>query len=202
MKFILGEKKNMTQVFDENGRVSPVTVIQTGPVTVTQVKTLETDGYDAVQVGYGEQKESRKTKAELGHSKKAYKLLKENRVSGEEIGNIKVGDTFDASAFEPGDTLKATAVSKGKGFQGVVKRWNFAGGPRTHGQKHNERSPGSIGAGGVQSVRKGKKMAGRMGSDQVSMPSVKVVNVNKETGEILVKGSIPGRRGTLVELRA
>lgn len=199
MKFILGEKKNMTQVFGEDGRVSPVTVIKAGPVVVTQIKTLENDGYDAVQVGYGDQKESRKNKPELGHSKKAFKFLRENRISEDQI-DVKVGDTIDISAFEVGETIRAVAITKGKGFQGVVKRWNFSGGPRTHGNKHTERSPGSIGAGGVQNVRKGKKMGGRMGSDRVTMPSVKVISVNKETGEIFLKGAIPGRRGTLVEL--
>lgn len=201
MKFILGEKQHMTQVFNEDGSVVPVTVIKAGPVTVTQIKTLETDGYDAVQVGYGEQKESRVSKAVLGHTKTPFRVLKEVRVAEDAI-DVAAGDTIDVSVFEAGDKVKAIAVSKGKGFQGVVKRWGFHGGPRTHGQKHNERSPGSIGAMGPQEVRKGKKMAGRMGSDRVTLPSVKVVNVNKETGEILVKGAIPGRRGTLVELHA
>lgn len=199
MKFILGEKKNMSQIFDEKGLVIPVTVIKAGPVTVTQIKTLESDGYDAVQVGYGDQKESRKNKPELGHSKKAFKVIKENRISEDQI-DVKVGDTIDASTFEEGDMVTAVATSKGKGFQGVVKRWNFGGGPRTHGNKHTERSPGSIGATGPQRVFKGKKMGGRMGSDRVTLPSVKIVHVNKETGEILVRGAIPGRRGTLVEL--
>jgi large subunit ribosomal protein L3 len=201
MKFILGEKQNMTQIFDEQGRVLPVTIIKAGPVTVTQVKTLESDGYDAVQVGYGTQKESRKTKAELGHAKAAYKVLKECRVTGEDTESITVGDVIDVSVFEPGEKVRAAAVSKGKGFQGVVKRWNFAGGPRSHGQKHNERSPGSIGATGPQEVRKGMRMAGRMGSDRVTLPSVTVVHVDAEKGELYVKGALPGRRGTLVELQ-
>jgi len=203
MKFILGEKQHMTQVFDENGRVQPVTVIKAGPVVVTHIKTLESDGYDAVQVGYGTQKESRINQALLGHMKKAngaFRVLKEHRAAEDEI-DVAVGDSIDVSVFNEGDVVRASAVSKGKGFQGVVKRWNFAGGPRTHGQKHTERSPGSIGAGGVQSVRKGKKMAGRMGSDRITLPSVTIVSVNKETGELLVRGAIPGRRGTLVEIR-
>ncbi len=199
MKFILGEKKNMSQIFDEKGHVIPVTLIKAGPVVVTQIKTLENDGYDAVQVGYGDQKESRKNKPELGHSKKAYKVLKENRISEDKI-DVKVGDIIDVSTFEEGETVTAISTSKGKGFQGVVKRWGFHGGPRTHGNKHTERSPGSIGSTGPQRVFKGKKMGGRMGSDRVTLPSVKIVHVNKETGEILVRGAIPGRRGTLVEL--
>jgi len=201
MKFILGEKQHMTQVFNEDGSVVPVTVIKAGPVTVTQIKTLENDGYDAVQVGYGVQKESRVAKPVLGHTKQAFKVLKEHRVAEDAI-DVTVGDAIDVTVFEEGEKVKATAVSKGKGFQGVVKRWGFHGGPRTHGQKHNERSPGSIGAMGPQEVRKGKKMAGRMGSDQVSLPTVQVVRVNKDNGEILVKGAIPGRGGTLVQLEA
>jgi len=203
MKFILGEKQHMTQVFDEKGRVHPVTVIKAGPVVVTQIKTLETDGYDAVQVGFGEQKESRLGKAILGHMKKAdgaFKVLKEHRVAQDGI-DVSIGDKIDVSIFEIGDAVTAVSISKGKGFQGVVKRHGFAGGPRTHGQKHNERSPGSIGAGGVQLVRKGKRMAGRMGSDQVTLANVKIVHVNQETGELFVRGAIPGRRGTLVEIR-
>jgi large subunit ribosomal protein L3 len=203
MKFILGEKQHMTQVFDEKGRVHPVTVIKAGPVVVTQIKTLEADGYDAVQVGFGTQKESRLGKAILGHMKKAngaFKVLKETRVTGDE-SNVAIGDTFDVSIFAAGDSVTATSISKGKGFQGVVKRHGFAGGPRTHGQKHNERSPGSIGAGGVQLVRKGKRMGGRMGSDQVTLAKVKIVHVDQATGELYVRGAIPGRRGTLVEIR-
>lgn len=193
----------MTQVFDEKGRVHPVTVIKAGPVVVTQIKTLEADGYDAVQVGFGTQKESRLGKAILGHMKKAngaFKVLKETRVTGDE-SNVAIGDTFDVSIFAAGDSVTATSISKGKGFQGVVKRHGFAGGPRTHGQKHNERSPGSIGAGGVQLVRKGKRMGGRMGSDQVTLAKVKIVHVDQATGELYVRGAIPGRRGTLVEIR-
>lgn len=193
----------MTQVFDENGRVQPVTVIKAGPVVVTQIKTLESDGYDAIQVGYGDQKESRLNKALLGHMKKAdgaFRVLKEYRVAEDEI-TVSVGDTINLDVLNEGDVVRVSAISKGKGFQGVVKRWNFSGGPRTHGQKHTERSPGSIGAGGVQSVRKGKKMAGRMGSDRVTLPSVTIVSINKETGELFVRGAVPGRRGTLVEIQ-
>jgi large subunit ribosomal protein L3 len=202
MKFILGEKQHMTQVFDEQGRVHPVTVIKAGPVVVTQIKTLEVDGYDAVQVGFGEQKESRLGKAILGHMKKAngaFKVLKEHRVETDAV-DVSVGDKIDVSIFAAGDNVTAASISKGKGFQGVVKRHGFAGGPRTHGQKHNERSPGSIGVGGVQRVRKGKRMGGRMGTDRVTIPHVKVIHVNPSTGEIFLKGAIPGRRGTLVEI--
>lgn len=194
----------MTQIFGDDGRVVPVTVIKTAPVVVTQIKTLENDGYDAVQFGFGEQKKERKNKAIVGHTKsldQVFKVLKENKVSEDEIKDLKVGDKIDLEVFEEGQEVQTSSVSKGKGFQGVVKRHGFSGGSRTHGQKHNERAPGSIGAGGVQGVRKGKRMAGRTGSDRVTLKKVKIVKINKNTGEIFVKGAIAGRRGTLVEIR-
>jgi large subunit ribosomal protein L3 len=204
MKFILGEKQNMTQIFGENGRVQPVTVVKTSPVVVTQIKTLENDGYDAVQVGFGSQKKERVAKAQVGHTKDldaVFALFKENKASEDIIKDLKVGDKIDLDVFTEGEVVTTTSVSKGKGFQGVVKRHGFAGGPRTHGQKHNERSPGSIGPGGVQKVRKGLRMGGRTGSDRVTLKKVKIVKINKETGEIYLRGAIPGRRGTLVEIR-
>ena len=204
MKFILGEKQKMTQIFGDDGRVQPVTVIKTSPVVITQVKTLENDGYDAVQVGFGDQKKERRNKAQIGHTKDldaVFMVMRENRASEDTVKDLNVGDKIDLDSFEEGQFVRTSSISKGKGFQGVVKRWNFSGGPRTHGQKHNERSPGSIGAGGVQNVRKGKKMGGRTGSDRVSLKKVRIVKINKETGEIFVRGAIPGRRGTLVEIR-
>jgi large subunit ribosomal protein L3 len=204
MKFILGEKQNMTQIFGDDGRVQPVTVVKTGPVVVTQIKTLENDGYDAVQVGFGSQKEERVNKAQIGHTKaleSVFALFRENKSSEDVIKDLKVGDKIDLDVFTEGEVVTTTSISKGKGFQGVVKRHGFAGGPRTHGQKHNERSPGSIGAGGIQKVQKGMRMAGRTGSDQVTLRKVKIVKINKDTGEIFLRGAIPGRRGTLVEIR-
>lgn len=203
MKFILGEKQNMTQIFGDDGRVHPVTVVKAGPVVVTQIKTLENDGYDAVQVGFGEQKKERKNKAQVGHTKDlgVFQVMRENLASEDTLKDVKVGDKIDVSVFEEGQEVAASSISKGKGFQGVVKRHGFSGGPRTHGQKHNERSPGSIGAGGVQGVRKGKRMGGRTGSDRVTLKKVKIVKINKETGEIFLRGAIAGRRGTLVEIR-
>ncbi len=194
----------MTQIFGEDGRVQPVTVIKTSPVVITQIKTLENDGYDAVQVGYGSQKKERVNNAQIGHTKdleSVFTLFRENRSSEDGTKDLKVGDKIDLDSFEEEAVVNITSISKAKGFQGVVKRHGFAGGPRTHGQKHNERSPGSIGAGGVQIVRKGKKMGGRTGGDQVSLRSVKIIKINKETGEIYVRGAVPGRRGTLVEIR-
>lgn len=204
MKFIIGEKLNMTQVFDESGRVHPATIITAGPVTVTQVKTTDTDGYPAVQIGFGVQKEHRVTKPRLGHMKKAggvFRHLREWR--GEAPAETKIGAALNvADLFQPGDTVQVSAISKGKGFQGVVKRHGFAGGPRTHGNKHSERAPGSIGAGGVQRVLKGTRMAGRMGGDRVTFRNVTVLAVDKEQNRLILKGSVPGRRGTLVEVRS
>lgn len=189
----------MTQFFDEEGQVSPATLIQAGPVKVVQVKTSDKDGYEAVQVGYGEQKETRLNKSVKGHLKDhgSFKHLKEFRVSGTEM---KEGDTIEVSVFEPGDTIAVTGTSKGKGFQGGVKRHGFSGGRRSHGQKHSEREPGSIGAGGVQRVFKGTRMAGRMGGDTITVKNLKVLSVDGENGNILIKGAIPGRRGSLVTI--
>ncbi len=192
----------MTQRFDENGRVIPVTVISAGPVTVTQVKKTDTDGYNAIQVGFDTAKESRVSKAELGHTKNLgpFRHLKEFRMM--DAPAEAVGDTIDLSVFEIGDTVTVTGISKGKGFQGVVKRHGFHGGPRTHGQKHSEREPGSIGGGLRNRVPKGMRMAGRTGSDTVTIKNLKVVGVDTDLGQIFLKGAIPGRRGTLIAIKA
>jgi large subunit ribosomal protein L3 len=199
MKFLLGTKGRMTQVFDEGGVVTPATVVNAGTLTVTQVKGNEKDGYGAVQVGFGEKKEKNIAKAQKGHLKDLgmFRYMREFASTEE----LKRGDTIDVSTFEEGDMVTVSAISKGKGFQGVVKRHNFAGGPRTHGQKHSERAPGSIGAQGPQRVFKGKRMAGRMGGDRVTVKNLKVLQVDKETGTIVISGAIPGRPGTLVEVR-
>lgn len=201
MKFILGTKEEMTQIFQEDGRVVPVTAIAAGPIVVTQVKNADTDGYTAVQVGFGEQKESRLGKSVLGHTKDlgAFKTLREFRV--EDTADMEKGKTIDVSIFEPGEDIEVSGISKGKGFQGVVKRHGFKGGPRSHGQKHSERKPGSIGSTGPQRVFKGLRMAGRMGSDRVTVKNLSVVAVDAEKGLLFVKGAVPGRRGTLLEVR-
>lgn len=198
MKFILGTKQNMTQLFDDEGKVHPVTVLKTAPIVVTQVKTREKDGYEAIQVGYGEKSSKKIKKPQKGHYKDMgnFQYLKE--VSG--VIAPAVGEKIE-STLEAGDTVTVSAISKGKGFQGVVKRHGFHGGPRSHGQKHSEREAGSIGAGGYQRVFKGRRMAGRMGGDQVTVKNLVVVAFDKETGELFVRGAIPGRRGTLVEVR-
>ena len=192
----------MTQVFDQNGKVQPVTVLQTGPVVITQIKDVDKDGYIAVQVGFGEKAEKNINKAQKGQLKDLgnFRYLKEFRLK--DVEGYKVGDKIDASVFEEGDKLNISSTSKGKGFQGVVKRHNFAGGSRTHGQKHQERKPGSIGATGPQRVFKGLKMAGRMGTDRVQLKNLKVIQVDKENNQLLVKGAIAGRKGTLVEIRS
>lgn len=199
MKFILGTKEEMTEVFTPEGKVVPVTVISAGPTTVTAVKNPGRDGYSAIQVGYGYQKESRINKAQIPSG--TFKHLREFRV--EDSPEYKIGDVFNvADLFKGGEKVIVSGTSKGKGFQGVVKRHGFHGGPRTHGQKHSEREAGSIGAGGVQRVLRGKRMPGRMGSERITQKNLKVVSVDGENNLILVKGAVPGRRGSLVEIRS
>lgn len=206
MKFILGKKQYMTQIFDDEGRVHPATVISAGPVVVTQVRTKAKDGYEAVQVGYGVRSEKRIGKALRGHIKELgnFELIKEFRSATGGSPTLSVGDKVAVDTFEKGERVVLSAVSKGKGFQGVVKRHGFAGGRRSHGQKHSEREPGSIGGGGRAGgrVAKGLRMAGRMGSDRVTLKNVTVLAVDADRGEIIVRGSVPGRRGTFVEIRS
>lgn len=194
----------MLQYFTEDGQVLPATLISAGPVVVTQVKNKEKDGYEAVQVGFGTQKDTRVSKAVKGHTKDlgAFKHLKEFRIASADADKFKSGDKIDVSVFNPGDTVVASGTSKGKGFQGVVKRHGFAGGPRTHGQKHSEREPGSIGGGLRTRVPKGMRMAGRMGSDRITVKNLKVLEVDKDNNMMLISGAIPGRRGSLVEISA
>src|SRR3989344_3371439 len=200
-KFILGTKINMTQVFDEKGIVHPATVIKAGPLTVTQVKMVSgKDKYSAVQVGFGTRAAKNINKAMTGHMKEGkYMHLKEFRTEDA----FAVGDSIDLSTFAPGDKVTVSAISKGKGFQGGVKRHGFKGGPRSHGQKHSEREPGSLGGGGRDGgrVAKGKRMAGRMGGERITSKGLTVVSVKPETGELFIRGAVPGRRGTLVEIK-
>lgn len=199
MKFTLGKKQHMTQYFSEDGKVVPVTKVLVGQLTVTQVKNTETDGYNAIQVGFGVQKKERQSKAVLGHTKNAsYEVLREFRTEDVHA----VGDIIEPSIFEKGDIIVVSGISKGKGFQGVVKRHNFEGGRRTHGQKHSEREPGSIGGGLRTRVPKGMRMAGRMGNDRVSVKNLEIVHIDPSQNIILIKGAVPGRRGTLLEIVA
>ena len=203
MKFILGTKQNMGEYFREDGRVVPVTIVSAGPVTVTRVFEKEKDGYNSVQVGFGTQKKERVTKGRAGAMNGAFfKNLKEFRLKPADKSEAKVGDVIDVSTFAVGDKLQVTSVSKGKGFQGVVKRHGFGGGPRSHGQKHSEREPGSIGGGLRTHVPKGMRMAGRMGSDRITQKNLEVVLVDTENNLMLIKGAITGKRGSLVEIIA
>jgi large subunit ribosomal protein L3 len=203
MKTILGTKEKMTQIFDENGKVHPATVIKAGPVVITQIKTKATDGYNAIQVGFGKKAEKNLSKALLGHFKDLgnFRYVREFLI--DDVSGVKVGDVLEAGLFAKGDLVRISSVSKGKGFQGVVKRHGFHGGRRTHGQKHSEREPGSIGGGGRAGgrVAKGMRMAGRMGGDMVTLKNVNIVAVDLETAEIYVRGAVAGRRGTLIEIQ-
>ncbi len=201
MKFMLGTKGRMTQVFDESGAVCAATIVSAGPLTVTQVKTAEKDGYASAQVGFGAKKENNMSQPLKGHLKglAPARHLREFAPTGE----VNRGDTIDVSVFSPGDVVSVSAISKGKGFQGVVKRHGFKGGPRSHGQKNKERAPGSIGGAGRAGgrVAKGMRMAGRMGGDRVTVKNLKIVDVDKETNTLLISGAIPGHPGTLIEIR-
>lgn len=205
MKFILAKKVNMTQIFGEDGAVQPATVLNVEPMTVSYIKTKEKDGYSAVQVGSGTRRDKNISKAVKGHLKNLGNMavLKEFRVKDEFVSNFNKGDKISVDTFAVGDKVTVSAVSKGKGFQGVVKRHGFHGGPRSHGQKHSEREPGSIGGGGREGgkVIKGMRMAGRMGGDRITVKNLKVLDIDKENNEMLVSGAVPGRRGTLVEIR-
>jgi large subunit ribosomal protein L3 len=199
MKALLGTKIGMTQIIGEDGVTIPVTLIQAGPVTVTQVKSVETDGYNAVQVAYGEGKNL--SKAVAGHVKPAGvtpKELREFRL--DELGEIKVGDTFNVEQFTLGDSVDATGVSKGKGFAGGIKRHNFKRHRKTHGGKGNTRKPGSIGSMYPQKIFKGKRMAGHMGADQVTVKNLTVAYVSVADNLIGVKGAVPGPKKGLIVL--
>jgi len=204
MKAILGKKLGMTQVFDGDELV-PVTVIEAKSCVIVQKKTKEKDGYTAVQLGLEEVPEDKVTKPLLGHFKKSEiaprRYLKEIRT--EDVDQLKVGEEIKVDVFNKGDLVNVTGISKGKGFQGVVKRYGFKGGPASHGAKQWHRRPGSIGASSDPSrVFKGKKMPGRMGARKVTVRNLEVVGVEKEQSLLLVKGSVPGKRGSLLVIKA
>jgi large subunit ribosomal protein L3 len=199
MKFILGRKLNMTQIFDEKGSAIPVTAVAVRGNVVTQVRTKDTDGYEAVQVAEGSKNPNRVNKPMKGHLKDLGSFASLREFRGEGM-TLKVGDKVDVSQFKAGETIRVSAISKGKGFQGVVKRHGFGGGPRSHGQKHSEREPGSIGGGLRTRVPVGMRMAGRMGSDRITVTNLKVAHIDAEENVLYVSGAVPGRRGTLVEI--
>jgi len=211
MKVILGTKQYMTQIFDDKGVVHAVTAVQAGPVVVTQVRSKDMDGYSAVQVGFGAKKAQRATKAQTGHIKKAKEkvtdlavpqVFREFDLSPKETGSFNVGDKFTVGVFAEGDTVRVIGTSKSKGFAGVVKRHNFKGQPRSHGQKHSEHAPGSLGMAGVQRVFKNKRMAGRTGGERVGVKNLKVVKIDVEKNLMYVSGAVPGRKGTLLMIDA
>jgi large subunit ribosomal protein L3 len=201
MKGILGKKLGMTQVFAADGKRIPVTVVETGPCVVLQKKSVETDGYNALQLGFGEKKTHRTSKPEMGHFKKAGKgaFAYVREVRTDDVDAYNVGDEIACdTVLAAGDTVAVTGTSKGKGFQGVMKRWNFAGGRQTHGSMFHRR-PGAIGCSAWPSkVFKGKKMAGQMGNERVTTQGLQVVEIRPEMNLVLVKGAVPGPKNGLV----
>ncbi|NLJ89986.1 MAG: 50S ribosomal protein L3, partial [Clostridiales bacterium] len=202
-KAILARKVGMTQIFNEDGRLIPVTVLQAGPCVVTQIKTEENDGYNAVQVGYGEIRDVLVNKPKKGHFAKAgvanKRFIREFKFDN--ATDYELGQEIKADIFEEGDKVDVTATSKGKGYQGVIKRHNFGRGPQSHGSKHH-RHHGSSGASATPSkVAKGKKMAGQMGNERVTIQNLEIVKVDVENNLILVKGSVPGPKKALVTLK-
>lgn len=202
MKFILGKKENMFSFVGSDGRATAATLLSVGPVLITQVKSKETDGYEAIQMGFGVRAAKNISKGVLGHTKDLglFATIREFRV--DDTSAWKVGDTVDAGAFAIGDEVTVSGTSKGKGFQGVVKRHKFKGGQRTHGQKHSEREPGSIGSTGQQKISKGRRMAGRMGGERITVKGLRVLGVDTTNGKILVSGCVPGIKGALLEIKA
>lgn len=198
---LLGKKLYMTAVFDENRVQIPVTVLEVGPCKITQIKTKEIDGYKAVQIGYSETREKLLTKPKLGHLKKSGDSLLAKLVEfrTDEVDNFKVGDTLTVDRFLKGELIDITSRSKGRGFTGVVKKFNFRGGPKTHGQSDRLRTPGSVGASSYPSrVIKGKKMPGHYGDRNVTIKNLEVIKVDNENNLLLVKGSVPGSRNSYV----
>ena len=197
---IIGRKLGMTQVFAEDRTVAPVTAIEAGPCFVTQIKRIEREGYNGVQLGFGEAK--RLSSAEKGHLKNLGMLKHLREFEIEDIEAVEVGQKIDVSIFQPGDLVDITGISKGKGFQGGVKRHGFAGGPKTHGQSDRHRAPGSIGSSATPGrVFKGIKMAGHMGNERVTVRKLKVVEADAERNLLLVRGAVPGAKNGLLKIR-
>jgi large subunit ribosomal protein L3 len=202
MAAILAKKLGMTQVFQEDGRVERVTVLEAGPCPVTAIRTVDVDGYEAVQLAFGATREKHLSKPELGHLKKAGASPMKHVVEfRDEAAELQVGDTVTAAAFEPGQKVKVSGRSKGKGFQGGIKRHGFSRGPVTHGS-HNVRAPGSIGASATPSrVLPGQRMPGQMGNKRVTQRGLEVVQVDADNNLLLVRGAVPGPRNGIVEVR-
>ena len=202
MKGILGRKLGMTQVFTKEGKLIPVTVIEVQPNTVMQVKTVETDGYSAIQVGMVDKKEARANKPEMGRARKANttpkRFLKEIR---DYDGTVNIGDVITANTFEVGDVVDVTGTSKGHGFTGVIKRHNQSRGPETHGSRYHRR-PGSLGTMLPKRVLKGKKLSGHMGVDTVTIQNLEIIEINESEGYILVSGNVPGAKNSVVFIKS
>jgi large subunit ribosomal protein L3 len=203
MSAILAKKLGMTQVFQEDGSVARVTVLQAGPCPVTAIRTPERDGYEAVQLAFGQAKEKHLTKAEIGHLKKADAPPLRHVVEfRDEAGELTIGESVTVDAFEVGGRVKISGTSKGKGFQGTIKRHNFASGPKSHGS-HNKRAPGSIGASAWPArVMKGIRGPGQMGNKRVTQKGLEIVSIDAKENLLLVRGSVPGPRGGVVEVRS
>lgn len=205
MKFILGTKIGMSQVFDEKGDVIPVTLIEAGPCQVLQIKTKDNDGYEAIQIGF--EKITKKKKIKKSQKKKPFKFTREFSAPGGSAGGgkdnqYKVGEKIDTSVFKKGDIVSVSGISKGKGFQGGVKRWGFSGRGASHGVKHEARTLGSVGSSFPERVIKGRKMPGRMGFERVTVKNLRIAEVDSENNLIAVKGAVPGRKGTLLEIKS
>jgi large subunit ribosomal protein L3 len=206
MKGILGKKVGMTQIFDERGEVIPVTVIEAGPCFVAQIKTLERDGYTAIQMGFDEAKPKSLTRPQVRHLQKsnlpALRHLREFAMDADDVAHFEEGQKLTVDIFQVGESVDVTGVSKGRGFAGVVKRHGFSGGPKTHGQSDRHRTPGSIGACYTPGrVFKGKRMPGRMGNDRVTVQNLQVVMVDPERNLLAVRGAVPGAKNGLLIIR-
>ncbi|MGO3652639.1 50S ribosomal protein L3 [Vagococcus sp.] len=201
-KGILGKKVGMTQIFTENGELIPVTVIEATPNVVLQVKTVATDGYEAVQVGYQDKREVLSNKPAKGHVAKAKTAPKRfiKEIKNVELGEYEVGQEIKVDVFQAGDIVDVTGTTKGKGFQGVIKRHGQSRGPMTHGSRYHRR-PGSMGPVDPNHVLKGKKLAGRMGGDRVTIQNLEIVKVDTDKNVILVKGNVPGAKKSLIEIK-
>jgi len=203
MKGILGRKVGMTEVFATDGKLIPVTVIEVDKNVVTQIKTVEKDGYDAIQLGAFNKKENTSNKPEKGHANKANTLPKRfvKEIRGVDVNNYTLGQVIDVNVFEAGEVVDVTGTSKGKGFQGVIKRWNQSRGPETHGSTYHRRV-GSMGTMRPMRVLKGKKLPGRMGGEQVTIQNLEVISVDEANNCILISGNVPGAKGTYVFIKS
>lgn len=198
MKFILGLKIGMAQIFDDKGVRVPVTLVEAGPCKVLQLKNLEKDGYEAIQIGFAPKKANKSKKSEKG---KEFKFIKEFRLPKGESISLNSGDMIDVSVFQESDKVKISGMSIGKGFQGGVKRWGFAGRNATHGTKHEQRTLGSVGCTRPARVIKGRKMPGRTGYERKTISNLQVAKIDKDNNILAIKGMLPGRKGTLLEIK-